>query len=295
MKTLNPLTTQRLASVGLNWDVQLQSLWVDDTFGPRKVEHRAVVRQDNGLALGVVGKRYTPVQNYELASLAEAVESSTDAKFSSGGSFEGGALVYMSLRLPKDIKVDGRDTLETYLVMSNPHDGSGSARVFVTTIRPVCKNTLALGWSSSLQSIFERLSLRHTKGITGKLADVRANLSDAFAAVSEFERRAQALRNTKPTERMVDEFIRSLGFSTDEAEGKKREDEMAFRRLLIDAPGQDLAGNSMWRLVNGATYYADHAKEYRKGTDKGFVTQFGSMAEWKTKALDKALVLSGIK
>lgn len=292
---MSPITSSRLAALNLDWKVGLQSLWVDDRFGPRRSESRAVVREDNGHILGTVGGRYTPLQNHELADVATAIETSSDAKFETGGQFDGGRLVFMSLALPKDIVVDDRDHLKTFLVLSNPHDGTGSARVNVSTFRPSCKNGLRLAWSASVESIFERTSLRHTSGILERLKDVKANLAGAVAAVSEFEKQARLLRNTKPSERDVDTFLKAMGFSTDEAQGKKREDEMAFRKLMVTAPGQEMAGNSLWRLVNGATYYADHVKEYRKGTDKALSTQFGTASEWKSKALTTALDLAGVR
>lgn len=291
----NNNSSARLSALDLNWKVQPQPLWVDDAFGPRKCDKRAVVRQDNGKVLGVVGHRYTPVQNEELAAVADSIASQTDSPFASGGHFGGGSLVYMSLRLPKDIKVDSRDILESYLVLSNPHDGSGSTRVNISTIRPVCKNTLRLAWSASIESLYQKQSLRHTQSITQRLIDIKADLSKVLAAASKFEEQAQLLRNTKPTERSIDQFLKTMGFSTDEAEGRKREEEMAFRRLLVEAPGQAEAGNSLWRLVNGATYYADHAKQYRANTDKEESIAFGAMAEWKEKAFTTALELAGVK
>lgn len=298
MKTISPITTERLNALGLNWGVEKTPLWIDDHFGPRKSGAFAVVRADNGRVLAdAVGARYTTIQNTQLAELATAVESTSDAKFATGGSFRNDRLVYMSLRLPKDVRIDSKDYLETYLVLSNPHDGTGTARVNISTVRPVCMNTLRMAWTRSLESIFERVSLRHTKGVQYRMDEVRADLSKALAAVSVFEAQAQALRSYKPSERDIDAFLKVMGFSVDEAEGKKREEEMEFRRLLITAPGQDLAGNSAWRLLNGATYYVDHVRVGRNKTASAheYSKAFGSGAELKDKAFRSVLDMAGIK
>ena len=69
---------EAIAAAGLDWDVVQQPLYTkvgEDWKTARTVEiehHVANVRQDTSHVLGVVGKRYQPIQNREAFSFFDA-------------------------------------------------------------------------------------------------------------------------------------------------------------------------------------------------------------------------------
>lgn len=281
-----------LADLGLNWKVALETLWLTGVHGQRKSASFAVVRQDNGAELGVVGKRYTPLQNDQLEAVANRIINTTDAKWDTGGQFNGGKQVFLGLKLPYIIRTSGSDITESWLTLFNPHFG-GSARVSVSTTRPVCRNTIPLAWSTSLESFFKRVSLRHTKSLTERLNEVEANLGEAMQACKDYETQSKLMLKYKYSPADLERFLKEMGFSTESASPNpdkfdRQRDE--FLASIKRGVGQDGISNTAWGLLQGSTFYADHVKEY-KG-DKAFSLAFGAGAEWKQKALTTALEMS---
>ena len=54
--------SEAIENAGLNWNVGLKNLQTVDGI---PVSHRATYREDTGNVLGVVGPRYTPLQNQD--------------------------------------------------------------------------------------------------------------------------------------------------------------------------------------------------------------------------------------
>jgi phage/plasmid-like protein (TIGR03299 family) len=155
--------------------------------------HRATVRtnpftgEEEGL--GVVGKRYRPVQNEDAFSLADHIVGESGAHFHTAGSLGKGEKVFMSLHMPDGIMVGGADAHDLYLVVANSHDGSGALQAIVSPVRVVCQNTLNL----AIRGAKSRWSMRHTLNVDGKIAAAREALGVTFEYVEAFEKEAEAM------------------------------------------------------------------------------------------------------
>ncbi len=163
-------SAQALVLGGMDWDVVLESLSITST-GANVPGAFATVRSDTRAVLGVVGARYTPLQNREAFAFMDEAIGSGLAKYDTCGALNGGRTVFLSVKLPTEIRVNGTDDIsEVYALLANSHDGSGAVEVRPTKVRTVCANTLRMALS---QTDGRRLKIRHTQGMRTRVDEAR--------------------------------------------------------------------------------------------------------------------------
>jgi phage/plasmid-like protein (TIGR03299 family) len=169
---------------GLNWDVELVPLQTADT--QAKVAHKGVRRKTDGRVLGVVGPRYTALQNKDAFAWFQPFLDAREAALHTAGSLREGSRVWVLAKLQREpLVVAPGDEVEKYLLLSHGHDGSLAVRVGFSPIRVLCANTLALAHRSDASKL---IRLKHTKDVLENLANVREimNAADAeFTATAE--------------------------------------------------------------------------------------------------------------
>lgn len=137
--------------------------------------------------LGIVGLGYTPVQNESCAELLDLLIDASGAHFETAGSLRSGRQVFITLKLPEQIRIAGTDDLDLYLAVSTSHDGSMALRVDATPVRVVCANTQRLALKQSVG----HYTFRHTTNVKTKIHQARQAIGitytyrDAFAAEAE--------------------------------------------------------------------------------------------------------------
>ena len=133
-----------LRIAGLDWDVDLTDLEAVMPDGTRQAvpTHRATWRRDTGAVLGAVGMKYQPLQNRDAFAWMDEVVGESLAIWHTCGSLRGGRDVWMLAKLPGHIEVTDRDVIDKYVLITNNHGGTGAVRLFPTSVRVVCANTL---------------------------------------------------------------------------------------------------------------------------------------------------------
>ncbi|AWN04513.1 hypothetical protein PBI_GRAYSON_185 [Rhodococcus phage Grayson] len=140
--------------------------------------------------LGIVGSRFEDLSNEAMAEFAEKLLKG--GRWETAGSIEHGTRVFMSMALDAEIIIDENgvhEKIESYLVLSNAHNGTGHLSASVTNIRPVCKNTLDWG----LQNATQRFDIRHTKSMKDRMAEAERVLNLSTNYNEEFMVSGQAL------------------------------------------------------------------------------------------------------
>jgi len=237
-------------------------------------------------ALGVVGSRYTPVQNEEAFSFLNAVVDESGAQFTSAGSLDNGKKVFMSMKLPEGIKVGGVDNVDMYLLAWNTHDGSSSFSVHVTPIRLWCTNQIRM----IIRTAHSSFTHRHTPRINGKIQVARETLKLTFKYVEEFEREAESLLSQKFSDKEFYQLVETLIPIDEETERARNVAEEARQNLvgLWKAPTQENILNTKWAAYNAVAEYADWTKPVR-GSDinaaRATKTITGLADRFKNKAL----------
>lgn len=243
------------------------------------------VRQDTGRVLGVVGSKYTVVQNAEIFDILDAIcQDKGGPKFTTAGVLWGGRRVWALAKLPDFIEVGDGDIIEPYLMVHNSHDGSGRWGVMQTAIRVVCQNTLS--WA--LTGNGPKAMFRHT-GVTdaAKIDTAREALGIVKQELVTTGELYNALAKIEPTDEQVKEVFDVL-FPATESKRSELQRERVLR-LADDGRGQS-GERTGWSILNGITELVDwhnNADSKRDDADdmRANAMLFGSGAKFKAKAL----------
>ena len=240
-------------------------------------------------ALGVVGSRYTPIQNLEAFEFLNHVADETGAVFETAGSLGNGERVFMTMKFPESMMIGGVDTIDNYIMAVNSHDGSSAFIVAVTPIRAVCTNTVRLALSSAKS----KMSLKHTAGATAKVQQARETLGVVFRYQEQFEKEVNEMLSVKITDKQYTNFVETLipkpkmEDPTDRminSVEKKRGELMA----LWNAPTQQNVAGTAWAAYNAVAEWADWVKPIRGGEEKDNLRAermlFGGAEKMKARA-----------
>lgn len=238
--------------------------------------------------LGVVGNRYVPIQNSDAFSFLNNLVDESGAIFETAGSLSGGRQVFMSIKMPESIQLNGgADSVDMYLMATTSHDGSKSFTAAVTPIRPVCTNTVAL----ALDRAKSRFNLRHTIGAQGKVAQAKEVLGLVHKYEAEFQLEVERLLDASYTNSQFEQLVETLFPIDDEATQvltTKRTNQRDALLNLWTAPTQTIVGNTKWAAYNAVAEYADWFSPIRgvdpeKNRARRIVT--GELDTLKNKAL----------
>lgn len=242
--------------------------------------------------LGTVGKLWTPVQNEEAAALGDMfMEELGGAKWHTMGSLEDGRKVFMSLKLPDGVRINGEDQVDIYLIIANAHDGTGALMLLLSPVRPVCGNTLDM----AIKAAKQRWSLRHVGDMEEKMEVVRDSLSLSFRYIAEFvrvaEKMAADLYSDDDMLLMLKQLIpdpkgESEGWRV-RAEGQRH----SIMDLFKNAPTCEFARGTKWAAYNAVAEYADW---HRSGSPERIARE--SLGIGVNQPLkNKSLVLMGVR
>lgn len=142
--------------------VLYEGLDTGDSFDVPVPEHFAMVRTDTNGVLGVVGSRYTPVQNADVFRIADALESAGLVRMEAAGALRNGADAWMSFSFKGDAFAEAAETSPTptnyFGLLTANHTGASGVRLATVPLVVVCANTLAMALGR--QSLIH--TVRHT-------------------------------------------------------------------------------------------------------------------------------------
>ncbi|MBW3631204.1 MAG: DUF932 domain-containing protein [Gemmatimonadetes bacterium] len=204
---------------GLDFEVEVRPLFTRpqrNTGRPEASEYRqvenacATVRTDREEVLGIVSKRYQPLQNRDAFEILEPLLDAGLATLETGGSLRGGRDVWMLVRFKVEspaVQEVFADEVVPFGLISNNHSGQRRVVVQETPIRVVCANTLSL----ALEGRSRALGVRHTASVEAKTVEAARQLGGAL--IERYETAAQQYRALK----------------------QHHLDTALFRRLVLDA------------------------------------------------------------
>jgi phage/plasmid-like protein (TIGR03299 family) len=253
-----------LRIAGLDWDVRLTDLAAvmpDGSHQPIDT-HRATMRADTGKALGAVGLRYQPLQNRDAFAWMDEVVGESLAIWETCGSLRGGKDVWMLAKLPGNLEVCDRDVLDKYVLITNNHAGTGAVRLFPTSVRVVCANTLRLAISEvdtnkSDAGLPLGLKLFHTAGSLGKRVQKAKELLGVIGkSHDEFAQAARSMLAKSLNTQQVSDYFGGLVENRSEKSRGKVLTAMWDRFALPTNEGG--FKSNLWTAYNAASEWADH-------------------------------------
>jgi phage/plasmid-like protein (TIGR03299 family) len=288
---------EMIRAAGLDWEVELVP-----ARGAREINRKGefsryeVVRKprsnttENEVLLGVVGRRYQPLQNVEAFEFFDPIVGEHKAYFETAGALGEGERIWVMAKMPQAMEIVRGDECFKYLLLSNTHSGDGSVIVKFTAMRVVCQNTLMLAMKDGQ----EAYRVRHSKQMQFKLDELAAFLAitqEVFLRAEELFRR---LAKVKMNEERLEHYFGAV-FPRSDEQKKKGEKPLrwAFLREVFETQKDlQLHGvcGTLWGAYNAITRFEDYKQPLQEEQPDQRLerTWFGGGADTKLKALAKA-------
>lgn len=291
-----PTIADGILAADLNWQVATKPLY--DAFG-EKMPALATYRVDTNETLGVVGEKYTPLQNLEAFNFFQPFLDQKQASLETAGSLDGNRKVWVLAKINRDpsVIVQG-DEVDKYVLLSNSHDGTLAVRVGFTPIRVVCNNTLTLALNDKASQLLRVRHVGNVKGALDRIADVM-NLADQQfeATADQYRLLASKQVNRADIEKYVKLVfatktqLNDIAMGKDSNAGTRVQEHIV--RLFESGRGNNMPGvrGTAWALYNAATEYI----QYERGSDESTRLNqlwFGAGATLNKKALETAVILA---
>lgn len=292
---------EMLSLAGLdNWDIRFADIQVST--GEAIETHRAVIRNRPGSVtgeidvLGIVGGRYGIVNNEEAFAFLQSLNDG--ALWETAGSLHQGRKVFGSMRVTRDFILDpngAADAVETYLLVTTTHDGSGNLQGGMTPTRVVCQNTLNV----ALGNIKNTFKLRHTLKVEDRMAQEAELWRHANTYFDAFETQAQALIQQTVTDAQYFDIVRDI-FPQPEDNKKGALTKWEGRQELFaqawnGEPNAGIKGTG-WGAVNALTEANQWGRRIRDNNEENFFAAGagfdGPTNVFRQTALDRVLSLA---
>jgi phage/plasmid-like protein (TIGR03299 family) len=245
-------------------------------------------RKDLNMPLGVVGNRYTIVQNADAFGFFDSIVGGKLAMFETAGVLGQGERIFVSAKMPDVIRIAGTDDItEVYVLLTSSHDGSGSIIAAVTPVRVVCQNTL----NAALKQTISRVAIRHTTSAQKRLEDAHKLLGISHAYVTEVNEMFNALATKVVTDAQVKALVESLWKSEKEDSTRIKNIQDAVMASYFSGIGQSKIIGTAWGAYNGITHYLDHVQSYKSGDVKLDSLLDGASAKLQNEAFAKLIAL----
>lgn len=242
----------------LNWDVEKRDVY--DANHNKIEDWFATTRTDNNAVLGMVGNKYSIIQNRDAFDFTQALVGE-GMEFERAGVWRYGKAVWVEAKLPESRKILG-DDVDCHAVFVNSHDGKGSVKVCILPNRLYCSNQL----NFALTTAERKWSVVHSMQIYSKLEEARLTLDLAGKYMDALEANANDLAMKKVSLADFDRVINQVFPVSSNMSQRKIDNILSIREglhnaLIVDDnyPYKDTA----WGALGAVTDFFDHRDPVR--------------------------------
>lgn len=291
---LSPDQIQKVA--GLDWQVDKVPLFANvgevkaGTFKKLPTGHSALVRSDDNEVLDVITSDWNPCQNDEAFQFFNDFIAAGDMTMETAGSLRGGKTVFALAKVKSGFSLSNGDSVESYMLFTNPHEYGKSIDIRFTPVRVVCQNTMSMALGQKANKLFRQGHRTVFNADKAKLA-----LGIAQETLDKYRDAAEYLSSKSYTVESMTEYFSKLFPIT----GKNLREKEVSRNVselleIVDVqPGHDLNPGTWWQAFNAVTFYTDHVAghgEAGKANDnRAFNALYGRGADLKQEALKTAI------
>lgn len=246
-----------IKQAGLDWEVQ--KLPIYDGQGREIPGYKASTRSADRKVLGIVGNRYSIVQNWQAFDFTDSLVGA-GLTYETAGSLFGGKKIWLLGKMPE--RTIAGDKTEPYICFMNTHDGSGSVKCCMTPIRVVCNNTLNLALTRAKRS----WSTVHRGNVQDRLEDAKRSLELADKYLDELDKTADRLKNERMTSDQLLKAVQGLFPVKDDATPMMKQNiQKQVDEFYVCVLRPDLKDfiDTKWGFVNAVADYVDHASPVR--------------------------------
>jgi phage/plasmid-like protein (TIGR03299 family) len=294
---------QMIRAAGLDWRVDLRP-----ARGATKINKKGefsryeVVRiprpakQETEVLLGIVSRRYQPLQNIEAFDFFDPIVGEKRAFFETAGALGEGERIWVMAKMPAAMEIVPGDECLKYLLLSNSHSGEGSVIVKFTSVRVVCQNTLMLAMNDSQKAY----RVRHSKKMQFRLDELSDFLAITQDVFLKAEKAFQRLAKIQMVGDRFDSYLQAVfPLSAEQKKNGKKPARWDFlheifaTRADLQMPG---VRGTLWGAYNAITMFEDYKlpqseEQPEQRLDRAW---FGGGADIKLKALEKAIQLADV-
>ena len=250
---------------GLNYTVEKVPIFLEN--GTPIPGAFCTKRENSDTTYGVVGSQFEIVQNIEGFDFINSMIPE-GLKFLKAG--ENHKFIYIIAQLPS-IDVLG-DEVAPHVIFQNSHSGSTTLKATIAPLRIVCENQFNL----TFRKAANKISLRHTKSIKGKLHTAQEVLIHSSDYISEFQKEAILMAQKKVSKSQVDHLLDDIFEIKEEFNPTQvRRMEEKRDRFLAAYQAEDNQNfiGTQWGLVNAYTDFVTH-KPLKKDTTQALENHF---------------------
>ena len=283
---------QMLEKAGLDWTVEKVPAFADIGGKKTSVGWSALVRNTDEQMLSVVSNDWNPVQNHEAFEFFHEYCAAGDMEMHTAGSLRNGQIVWVLAKVKESFELFKGDTVDSYLLFTNPHKFGQSIDVRFTPIRVVCNNTLTLSLSKNEERMVKK---SHRTEFDPAL--VKEQLGIATDKLAKYKEMAEFLGSKRYTGESLTDYFNKIfpviAYNKEKGAQRKEISKSASRALEVihTQPGASFAEGSWWQAFNAVTYLTDH--EIGRSADTRLQSAwFGPNKNLKIKALETAVEMA---
>lgn len=224
-------------------------------------------REDSNITYGVVGSQFEIVQNIEGFDFINSMVSE-GLRFLKAG--ENHRFIYIIAQLP-EFDLMG-DKVAPHIIFQNSHSGSTTLKATIAPLRIVCQNQFNL----TFRKVANKISLRHTKSIKGKLHTAQEVLIRSSDYISEFQKEAILMAQNRVSKSQVDHLLDEvfeIKAEFNPTQVRRMEEKRDRFMAAYQAEDNQNFICTQWGLVNAYTDFVTH-KPLKKDTPQALENHF---------------------
>lgn len=281
-------------AAGMDWSIGRSRVRYGDERNFRIIDDQHVLyRSDTKDPLGIVSKTYKIVQPGEVLEFFRDIAKVGGLELSAAGTIYGGKRFWATAKIGEAAPTSVVDKVGGYILISTSADGSLATEVRRTTVRVVCKNTLAMAVADAAPSV------KVTHRSVFDADHVKAFMGLNEAAWTAFKHNLVKLANVQVHEEQAAEIVAGLFASSASQDALDKARETAgFKKVLALFNGEGMGAHldGVFGTANGVlqavTEYADHHVRARSDENRFVASQWGAGAQLKQRAFDQLIALA---
>lgn len=279
-------------AAGMDWKIQRAKVRYPVSHDPsvpmREIADKHVLlRSDTKDALGVVSDSYKVVQPAQVIEFFRDIVKVGGLELSAAGTIYGGKRFWATAKIGEASPTSVKDKIGGYLLLSTSADGSQRTEARRTSIRVVCRNTLAVAVGEAVPWV----KISHRTEFDPD--EIKQFMGLNEAAWDAFRHQITHLANIPVDQEKAEELTETVLGG-----GPKVIASAGYNKILDlfngDGKGADLDGvyGTGWGYVNAVTEYIDHWTRARSDENRFVSSQWGQGADMKQRAVDAVLALA---